>query len=245
MTTPDFPDWAQPVGVIDRAAVIGAGVQTIHNNQSTAALDTSRYNSIGLQITPPSTFASHRYLLNAAWSEAGHVIDNDTLTFHDSASWISQQMAPLFWHLPVRGDSVTISCLGDDNANITFWLIGSTRQLNGDAPTVSNSQPGRQLLTASFGVVAAGTTTSVVYTPPAARAVLVRLNQKASNVQVNVTAVSGVGTGIGGVSAPVIFGTDPTNAGVAYEVPACGLELSITNADTSNHTCTLNVLDAS
>lgn len=242
---PDFPDWATPVGVLDRATLIGNSNWNVHRGQGLSDVDTSRYSSLGLAIALPGSLAGQRYMVQVNWKESSQVIDSDSLSFHSSLSYAALNINNVYWHMPVRGSSFDLSVFGSDVTTFSLYLIGSTRELTGGRATVTNDAPGRGVLDQNFGSIAAAGSSPVVYVPPVARAVRVRSNQRISSVTANLW---GLAPGVGTVTTSrlgTFAGDVYANTGGELTVVNTALEVQLTNGDTVAHSLDVQVWDVS
>lgn len=244
--TPDFPDFATPVAVLDQAAELTNGL-TNCNGTDLGPFDVSRYQTLVVRFQPPAALvpAGKRYVIQVTWRDLGFPVSTDTATFHSYVSYFNGSDS-LFWVLPIRGQTATIECMGDTMDAVMAQVFASTRTPP-PAPrlTRSNSPADQCIVSNSFGVVAAGATTAKVYVPPVARAIHLVASPRAAYLTL---AIDGVVAEFGVMTAHRFTTTDAlagVNNGDELVVPSTGLEIAITNGDAAGHAVVCNVWDVS
>lgn len=245
MTLPDFPDWAQPSSQIEFVASLPNMPRLIHNGQTLGAFDVSAWRTLSVELLLPNPGTVQRYALLAQWAESATLTGSDALTYHSRTAYATQGVAILGWQLPVRAQSVSFILYGTDVTDTTVYLYGSTRDLVGGRPRVSNDQLTRTLANANLGSIAAGATAPTFYVPPSTERVLLSSNQKIAPVQFLIDAPSPVAGVVTNRRIANIFGTDVALQGEPIYAPGLALEVNVFNSDTAAHSTTLNITDVS
>lgn len=172
MTTPDYPDFTQGVGLLDQASQVTSYLQPLTANGAGYAVDTSKADSVFLNFTLPNSVAGRKYYLTLSWSELGTTTVTEYLSFHADQSY------PFGLHdgsllIPAKGSSLFLTLLGDDNAVITITVIVSTRIIATPMLNWASNRADRMLNNVPAVSVPAGATTATFYVPPVLRALSV------------------------------------------------------------------------
>lgn len=169
MTTPDYPDFTQGVGVLDQAATLTTANQTITANGSQVTVDTSKLASLTIIIQLPQGAAGLRYRLTVQWVDAGFSQVQKQITYHSANSYASNP-AILQWQVPCLGTSANLVLRGDTNAVCNLIVIGSTRVVPGETIAYNQGDDDQMLLNVPAQSVPANSSSVTFYVPPVARA---------------------------------------------------------------------------
>lgn len=243
-STVDYPDWTQPVALIEQVSgdlLNGAGFPS---NGSILNVDSSRFASLALAIVLPTTVIGSRNVMRILWLEGAQIVDRDTLTFHSQASY-STNMTTLFWHLPVRGSAFDITTRVENAGVLPGVVLGSNRVINGAAISNDGTELDRVLLAPAPVSIAAGQTYGPFYIPPVSRAYQLTAGATQAATQLQVTTIS---DNAGGFANAAMLTQSVGNGFLFYNdlvVPGSALSVGIKNSAAAASTMQLGIMDVS
>lgn len=245
MSTPlDYPDWTQPVALAEQvsADLLNGGGFPV--NGSLLNIDSSRFASLALAITLPTTVIGSRNVIRILWLEGAQVVDRDTLTFHSQSSYATN-MTTLFWHLPVRGSAFDITTRLSVIGPLSGVVIGSNRVINGATVSNDGSELDRVLFAAAPVSIAAGQTYGPFYIPPVSRAYQLTAGATQAATQLQVTTIS---DNAGGFSDAAMLTAAVGNGFLFYNdlvMPGSALSVAIKNNAAAASIMQLGIMDVS
>lgn len=243
--TPDYPDFATPVAVLDQSSVLfGIPTAPIVPNGAAVTVDTGRVQSAHVALTlPPAAPATSKYLVQAKWLESGREVGRETLSFGAGSAYAGT--ASLFWQLPAYGSQLSLQAVGDDNANISAVVIGSTRAIPAQRLTRAGLTLGKVLLDSGAVVINAGTS-QTFRLPPVERAITWGASWPIVAGSVDVRGIYDTQAG-GMLTSRLDLVVNPNGFVMHSDVlaPLVGLEVTVTNNDAANKSGSLFVWDVS
>ena len=246
--TPDFPDFATPVGVVDRATQLTTNPlgDTFTPGAAAVAYDVSRYGSVHLGVNAATTgTAGSKYLLLAQWREAGFEVGRQTLSFHSGPSYAGQSTTGWDWELPCYGSELDLSLISEAAVSLRIGVYGSTRQI----PDQRLAPVGRnigKLITSISDPATASSTIGPYYLSPVERAIAVASSYAISSGSLNLNGVYDNNGTMGLVRRHLAAFAGSTALMIPELLaPLTGLELTIQNNDTATHSGSVQVWDVS
>lgn len=245
MTTPDYPDWQQPVALVDQSVYVTGAPIVLRAPGGSPQMDVSSLNSVGMNIQLPNSGLPNRYRLALQWAEQGVNVSRQVITFHGLGAYTSPTISMLALQVPVRGGQLSLGLTGDSADPVAINLFGSTRVLAGGIGILTNDSPG-QLLVSSAVLSAPSGGTAQCWVPPAARAITISAGFAITSGTLEVDAVRDSNTGLG-IGRLTMIATSSLAGGIAVELPVAGMatELTIKNNDATAHAGQFNVWDVS
>lgn len=248
MTATDYPDWTQPVALNEQVSGQLIPGNTLTVGGAVVNLDTTAAQSLTINVEAGQAApAGHLYVVKAAWFEGTVPAAIDSVSYAAVAAY-TMGTDSVLWQLPVRGSSVLLSAIGNNNDIINAWAFLSTRQV--DTATVTRTQVGAGKLIATYGQVSipANTVIGPIHVPPA-MATLLSFDQNSSKIINLVSAISGDQNGNVGLQQMGTYQSTPSaqtpNIGpVLVNTPGVGLAVSASNQDSVAHNWTLAAWDA-
>lgn len=245
MTTPDQPDWTKSVAPVERTAA----VQANHTTPSASTLgpfDVAQASALAVGLIANSALTGAQGLLDIVWSDAASTWQvEEVLTFHTVVSY-SNGTSGLQLLLPVKGPRVSLQPVMSNGSSVVLSAASTTRGDQLALRRTSNDYPSGLLLDTGLVAIAAGGNGATWYLPPVARAVNIRVGASAASVPASLQ-VSGVGRSAGAFASVPLFNIAQTLPLTvqSLEVPLIGLELFVTNNDTSSRSLRVTAWDAS
>lgn len=247
-TATDFPDWTQPVGIIDQAALVSAPNQDIPAYPASVEYDTSRVATLILRILIPEEPAPGTYAVIAQWSEAGTDTTNDVITFPGAPGPVGEYF-PMMVTLPVRGSAVQLSVVGTDSRPVGVQAYTSTRAVSGPQCRSGRSTSGAFITDTGYVNVPASSSVQLASLLPVGSKLGITVSTNSPEVYVNAaaTVLSGGAIATGNLGYFVIPSGSPINGIATTTVPAplCATQWTATNTDTAAHLARLAVYDLS
>jgi hypothetical protein len=228
MTTPDYPDFTQGVGILDQAATLTTANQTITANGSQLTVDTSKLASVTVIIQLPQGAAGLRFRLTTQWVDAGFSCVQRTVSYHSANSY-SSNPAIMQYQFPARGASLNLILQGDSNAVCNIIVIGSTRVIPDELIAYNQGDDDRMLLNVPSQSIPASSTTSTFYIPPVTRAYSIDFVCGSASVLMTLIAVNKEALGMTGRGFARIYGTTQNVLANNVVLPYTALEVSMTN----------------
>lgn len=187
--TVDYPDFTQPVALIEQVSgnLIPGGAVNI--GASTPQIDSSNYASIAIAITLPNALISTPYAMKLLWYEGADVYDSETITFHSGPTYGNFGNA-LYWQLPVRGSLFTLTAQGSVVNAIAVTAVGSNRVVNSASVQTSNVIYDRSLMSGPAVSIAPGQDYGPYWIPPVSRAYCLTFGASVANPTYSVLAIA-------------------------------------------------------
>lgn len=245
MTTPDFPDWANPSASVEQVSAQLIPGSSLASNGAAADLDTSRYATLSVAYGGPGLLAGQAFQLQFQWLLGAQTVGWDAVVFHDPTATDVYPLAQTA-QVPVRATRCLVRIIGEASAACGVNLWGSTRRLDIDRPRLSRYQFGTLLLETPLTATAAGADQPLLRTPPVSRAVAIKV---ACNVATTPFRLLAQGPSWSAAAfTRARLGLWTANGDITVDdvpVPNQGLEWTLTNLDTVSRSIRLSVWDVS
>jgi hypothetical protein len=245
MTTPDFPDWTQPVGTAPRTkTVLAQGAYLCGFVQHTGiALD--GYGRLIVFVQYPTAGAvGDRYAVTATWGTGTFPGHQETVTFHSGQSYQNNPYGFIL-EIPIGGSNVDIGVFGPNGAGVNLGAVATSTPLA--VSKLSPWTPGTVPLLGKQSTVAvpASGSSAPIYIPPTDRAVQMFIGGSGTTCVYRLRGVYLATT----VLAADILADYPASNSEQNQVtlaPRTGLEALMVNTDSgAAHNALFNVWDVS
>ena len=247
-TATDFPDWTQPVGIIDQATLVSAPNQDIPVYPAGVEYDTSRVSTLILRILVPEEPAPGTYAVIAQWSEAGADTTNDVITFPGVAGSLGDYL-PMMVTLPVRGSAVQLSVVGTDSRPVGVQAYTSTRAGTGAQCRASQSTSGAFIIDTGNVNVPGGGNVQLASLLPVGATLGMVFSSTSSKVYLSGTALvvlnNAMGTANIGFLQPTPGALLPNPPYTEIPAPLVATQWTAYNTDTVTRIVRLSVYDLS
>lgn len=189
MSTPGFPDFTRPVGLIESTTGLQPA-HTIPSGGSVGPLDTSSRSAVAIGVVPLAGLSGVTGVLDLLWSDAlGTWQLEETVTFHSLSSYTGIGLTGFTLLRPVKGPTLTIQSLTSNNTGVSVTIGATTRP---DAPQITyatNAFPARLLLDTGNTNVGAGASSSPFPIPPVTEVLSVAYSGLAASTSIRLDGV--------------------------------------------------------
>lgn len=247
MTTPDYPDWTQPVALVDQATNLSPPGNQLVPNGASLALDTSALATLDFVIIPPDAASLQRYDLLVQWEQGGDVFGTDSVSMYGINTYTLP--SEFGWQLPCRSQACTVYAVGSDPTPINVLIESSTRQLQAPRILRAGSEGRNAIMDSGLQNVAAGASTPNYYAPPVSQQLVACVTFGSTKMFAQGNALC---YGAGGLSDVFLCAinaapTGQTATPLPVVLPAASMSTvwNIHNSDTVAHTAQIVVYDGS
>lgn len=244
MSTPDYPDWTQPVSQIEQVSTLYQSNAINLPGGSTGQMDTSRAQTIIGSFVPDSTPAAGPNVITFDWDLGTGTAVTDIITVWDIND--TPAAGGCTFRIPVRGSRLNVFWSANDPTVRTaaLTLVQSNRAEPEPVVYQSAQNPGRLMIaTGTVGVLAGQT--QIFKFGPVARAISLSMFAGAANGRIELRGANSNGATLAVVSLGTWVPAGQFVVVPAIPLPFTALEVLLENLTGATMNMIANIWDVS